>query len=96
MRHSPKARKICGVFIPERNGFCDLPVSGWYRRCDYHTNALRQDSLFETLRRMKAAQRNIALDVLDAVQKKRPHWEYLGDEESLIREQEAKDQAKKK
>ncbi|MGA8224408.1 MAG: hypothetical protein WB780_22370 [Candidatus Acidiferrales bacterium] len=80
----------CGVFIPERNAFCDLYCVSIFRRCQYHSNALKQDSLYARLKKMKRPEQKRALDILDSVQKVRPHWEYQGDEESLIREQEAK------
>jgi hypothetical protein len=97
----PRAIERCGVYIASRGEFCDLPVRSWWsRRCEYHTRALKEDSIFDTLRyRMHAKERKIALDTLDKIQKTRPHWVYRPpegrDEESLIREQEARDQAAK-
>lgn len=78
----------CGVYIPARGSFCDLPCISIFRRCEFHTRALHQDGLSESLRHMKAAERKQALNMLDAVQKIRPPWTYAGDEESLIAAQE--------
>jgi hypothetical protein len=91
----PRAIERCGVYVAARDAFCDLPVRSWWsRRCEFHTRALKEDSLFDTLRyRMHAKERKIALDTLDKIQKKRPAFEWKGDEAALIAEQEAKDKA---
>jgi hypothetical protein len=76
----------CGVLTP--HGFCELPQKR-FGRCAYHVECLKADSHFEMLRKAKAADRKRIIAVLDAAQKVRPHWEYEGDEASLIAAQES-------
>jgi hypothetical protein len=81
---APARRPPCGVFIAERNAFCDCPQK-WLGRCEFHLAALKADSLYAKLKNAKAGERKRMLAALDAVQKRRPSFCYEGDEESLAR-----------
>jgi hypothetical protein len=90
-RHT-KDVELCGVFMG--HGFCENPVyhstgpARHYRRCEVHFAALKRDDLFDSLKLMDDEQREKALDMLDDIQKHRPHWEYEGREAELIAAQE--------
>ena len=84
----------CGVFVPNENGghFCE-ERSFSYRRCSAHYRALAYaeengHSLLESLRRMGHEQRELALDMLDNNEKRRPSWCYENPEgeEELMRQ----------
>jgi hypothetical protein len=90
-RHT-KEPEPCGIFMG--HSFCENPIyrgtgpARHYRRCEVHFAALKHDDLFESLCAMSDEQREKALDMLDDIQKHRPHWEYEGREAELIATQE--------
>lgn len=84
---TPARKLLCGVFIPARNAFCDCPQK-WLGRCEFHLQALKQDSLYGLLKNAKSAERKRMLARLDSLQKVRPQWTYTNDagEQELMRE----------
>jgi hypothetical protein len=84
----------CGVWLAADGRFCEEPIFS-YRRCYRHYFSLKKDDLWRILHSMTRERREIALDVIDSLSKRRPSWSYEpppGSEESLIAEQEPRDE----
>ena len=84
-----RGHEICGIWIVSEGKFCEEFVFS-LRRCKRHYYALKKDDLWRLLQLMTKEQREIALNVLDEMQRHRPHWQYEGNEAGLIAEQERK------
>jgi hypothetical protein len=68
-----KRIKLCGVWTPHGRCYCPQVK---LRRCEYHVECLKADSLYRMLVTAKAAERKIMLDALDVAQKMMPSWTY--------------------
>lgn len=82
-RSRKRRTQECGVFILQRNSFCDLPQKR-FGRCEFHLAALKTDSTYEMLRTSNAVDRKRILAVLDGVQKIRPRWQFENPEGERI------------
>src|ERR1700683_3621458 len=69
-----RGREICGIWMPEGK-FCPEFVFS-LRRCKRHYYAFRKDDIWRVLHSATKEQREISLNVLDSLQKRRPKWEY--------------------
>jgi hypothetical protein len=90
-----RGRSVCGVWIAMENKFCEEFVFS-LRRCTKHYSNLKKDDLWASLHRMDREQREIALDCLDSIQKRRPSWTYGNPqgEAELIASQEHREREK--
>ena len=61
------------------------------RRCRRHYYNLKKDNVWGSMQSMTKERRSAALDVLDDVQKRRPPWQYEGNEAGLISERERRE-----
>lgn len=65
----------CGVWIATEARFCEEPILA-LRRCKRHYANLKKDDLWKILHSMTKERREVALDVIDSMSKRRPSWQY--------------------